>query len=91
MKLLEKIKSLKECEKLLVEYRGKRYKFFCFDVCETYGKSFSIEKEKNSRKSMNVDIMNENYISLYDFNMFEQETTYKMNTSKIKIVEDESI
>jgi hypothetical protein len=87
MSISKKIKELKkEGDKFIFTYNGKDYEFYLHSVSENYGPSFSIH-EANSfmGRSMNVDKVTKQYITLYDYNLFSIRSTYKIPINKIEM------
>ena len=80
----DKVKSLEKNGKFKFTYKSKEYTFSCFDKSERFGNSFSVSNGIFS--SMNVDKITKQYITLYDFTMMSQRTTYKMAIDKIELV-----
>lgn len=80
----DKVKSLKKDGKFKFIYKSKEYTFSCFDKSERFGNSFSVSNGIFS--SMNVDKITKQYVTLYDFNMMSQRTTYKMAIDEIELV-----
>ena len=79
----DKVKSLKKDSKFKFTYKSKEYTFSCFGENERWGNSFSVSNGVFS--SMNVDKITKQYITLYDYNMMSQRSTYKMDLSKVKL------
>lgn len=80
----DKVKSLKKDSKFKFTYKSKEYTFSCFGENERWGNSFSVSNGVFS--SMNVDKITKQYITLYDFTMMSQRTTYKMAIDEIELV-----
>ena len=83
--LSKKIKSLNDGESFTFIYKDKEYEFCCY--------SYSNEKKHYSVRDassflgagMNVEKITKKYISLYDYNLFNVRSTYKIPVSEIRI------
>lgn len=80
----DKVKSLKKNDEFKFTYKSKEYTFSCFDKSERFGNSFSVSSRILS--SMNVDKITKQYVTLYDYNMMSQRSTYKMAIDEIELV-----
>ena len=80
----DKVKSLEKNGKFKFTYKSKEYTFSCFDKSERFGNSFSVSNGIFS--SMNVDKITKQYVTLYDFTMMSQRSTYKMAIDEIELV-----
>jgi hypothetical protein len=84
--LSKKIKSLNEGESFIFTYDGKDYEFNCYSVLERFGKSYSVRNAKYLLgQSMNVDKITNKYITLYDYNLFNVRSTYKIPINEIEV------
>jgi hypothetical protein len=80
MSVSKKIKELKkEGDKFIFTYNGKDYEFYLHSTSENYGNSFL-------GRSMNVEKVTKQYITLYDYNLFSVKSTFKIPVNKIKII-----
>lgn len=87
MSISKRINELKkEGDKFIFSYNEKDYEFYCHSYSEKFGPNFSIH-EANSflGRSMNVDKVTKQYITLYDYNLFSVRSTFKIPISKIKV------
>ena len=84
--LNKKIKNLREGDKFIFTYGDKDYEFYCHSYLENYGPSFSIHESGSFLgRSMNVDKVTKQYITLYDYNLFSVKSTFKIPISKIEL------
>ena len=81
---IDKVNGLSRDDEFKFTYKSKEYKFKCFDKSERFGDSFSVSNGIYS--SMNVDKITKQYVTLYDYNMMSQRTTYKMAIDEIELV-----
>ena len=87
MSISKRINELKkEGDKFIFSYNEKDYEFYCHSYSESFGPNFSVH-EANSflGRSMNVDKVTKQYITLYDYNLFSVRSTFKIPISKIKV------
>lgn len=87
MSISKRINELKkEGDKFIFSYNEKDYEFYCHSYSEKFGPNFSIH-ESNSflGRSMNVEKVTKQYITLYDYNLFSVRSTFKIPISKIKV------
>ena len=83
--LSKKIKSLNDGESFNFIYKDKEYEFCCY--------SYSNEKKHYSVRDassflgagMNVEKITKKYISLYDYNLFNVRSTYKIPVNNITL------
>ena len=81
---IDKVNGLSRDDEFKFTYKSKEYKFKCFDKSERFGDSFAVSNGIYS--SMNVDKITKQYVTLYDYNMMSQRTTYKMAIDEIELV-----
>lgn len=81
---IDKVNGLSQDDEFKFTYKSKEYKFKCFDKSERFGDSFTVSNGIFS--SMNVDKITKQYITLYDYNMMSQRSTYKMAIDEIELV-----
>jgi hypothetical protein len=86
---IDKVNGLSRDDEFKFTYKSKEYKFKCFDKSERFGNSFSVSNGVFS--SMNVDKITKQYVTLYDFNMMSQRTTYKMAIDEMELVVEETV
>ena len=60
-------------------YKGKKYTFKCY-------KENSYSVDKNSFQTMNVDKISSKYVTIYDFDMMSQRTTYKIAIDEMELI-----
>lgn len=72
------VKSLKKDQKMSFAYEGKRFELKAYR-CYKGEMSYSVW---NSMRGMNVSNIGVTSITLYDFNMMGQKTTYRMDILK---------
>ena len=82
---IDKVNGLIPDDEFKFTYKSKEYKFRCFDKSERFGDSFSVSN-RIFHSSMNVDKITKQYVTLYDYNMMSQRTTYKMAIDEIELV-----
>ena len=81
--VLKTIKNLKPEEKINIFYNDKEYELKAYA-----GYKDKVEYSIWSAKlfqGMNVEKITSKYITLYDYNMMSQRTSYKMSVSEIRI------
>lgn len=84
--LSKKIKNLKEGDKFIFTYGDKDYEFYCHSYSENFGPNFSVHESGSFLgRSMNVDKVTKQYITLYDYNLFSVRSTFKVPISKIEV------
>jgi len=81
--LKDKIHQLQESENFNFTYQGIGYILSCYGVGPTGEKYVAVHKTNKWGRSMNIDKITDNYIILYDFNMMDVKSTYKMSIKKI--------
>ena len=81
---IDKVNGLTPDGKFKFTYKSKEYTFGCYSECERFGKSFAVSNGVFS--SMNVDKITKQYVTLYDYDMMSQRTTYKMAIDEIELV-----
>ena len=82
---------LNEGGNFVFEFNGKKYEFRLYS---TYNgkKSFSVNQhDRLLGQSMNVDKVTKQYITVYDYNLFSQRTTFKIPLSKITLVDTKTL
>jgi len=84
---IDKVNALSQDGEFKFTYKFKEYTFKCFDKSERFGNSFSVSNKFFS--SMNVDKITKQYVTLYDYNMVSQRSTYKMAIDEIELVVEE--
>jgi len=84
--LKSSIKWLNEGGKFVFEYNEKKYEFRCY--AEYNGKkSFSVSQhDRFIGQTMNVDKVTSQYITVYDYNLFNQRSTFKIPLPEITLV-----
>ena len=81
--VLKSIKNLKVGENIVITYNDKKYELKAYEGFK--GEiDYSVWPIKGFG-GMNVDKITPKYITLYDYNMMSQRSTYKMALSKIKL------
>ena len=81
--VLKEIKNLKVGENIVITYNDKKYELRAYE-----GFKGEIDYSVWAIKGfggMNVDKITPKYITLYDYNMMSQRSTYKMAINKIKL------
>ena len=81
--VLKSIKNLKVGENIVITYNDKKYELKAYE-----GFKGEIDYSVWAIKGfggMNVGKITPKYITLYDYNMMSQRSTYKMALSKIKL------
>jgi len=77
---------LNEGGKFVFEYNGKKYEFRHY-ASYNGKKSFSVSQhDRFIGQSMNVDKVTKQYITVYDYNLFSQRSTFKIPLSEITLV-----
>lgn len=87
---IDKVNGLSQGDEFKFTYKFKEYKFKCFDKSERFGDSFSVSN-RIFHSSMNVDKITKQYVTLYDYNMMSQRTTYKMAIDEMELVVEETV
>jgi|FLOH01.1.fsa_nt_gi hypothetical protein len=83
-KVIKSIKSLKVKESISILYNDSS---FILKAYSGYKEKINYSIWKMSGiQGMNVDKITNKYITLYDFNMMGQKSSYKMEISKISII-----
>jgi len=86
--LSEKIKSLNDGESFNFNYKDKKYEFCCYSYSDEK-KHYSVRDASSFLGAgMNVEKITKKYISLYDYNLFNVRSTYKIPINEITIVEE---
>ena len=81
--VLKEIKNLKVGESIVITYNDKKYELKAYEGFK--GEiNYSVWVVKGFG-GMNVDKITPKYITLYDYNMMSQRSTYKMAINKIKL------
>lgn len=81
--VLKEIKKLKVGENIVITYNDKKYELKAYEGFK--GEiDYSVWTVKGFG-GMNVDKITSKYITLYDYNMMSQRSTYKMAINKIKL------
>jgi len=84
--LSKKIKSLNDGESFNFIYRDKEYEFYCYSYSDLIKKHYSVRDASSFLGGgMNVEKITKKYISLYDYNLFNVRSTYKIPVNEIKI------
>ena len=85
--LVSKIKGLEKNESIDIVYNGADYKIDCYVVYTSGKKGFSINKvsEYGIIKSMNVQKMTNNFITLFSFDIFGNKNTARIKVADITI------
>jgi hypothetical protein len=81
--VLKEIKNLKVGENIVITYNDKKYELKAYE-----GFKGEIDYSVWTIKGfggMNVEKITSKYITLYDYNMMSQRSTYKMAVNKIKL------
>ena len=86
---IDKVNGLSRDDEFKFTYKSKEYKFKCFDKSERFGDSFTVSNDIFS--SMNVSKITKQYVTLYDYNMMSQRSTYKMAIDEIELVVEETV
>ena len=81
--VLKSIKNLKVGENIVITYNDKKYEFKAYEGYKG-GIDYSVWVLKGFG-GMNVEKITSKYITLYDYNMMSQKSTYKMAINKIKL------
>ena len=83
--LSEKIKNLKDGESFNFNYKDKKYEFCCYSYSDEK-KHYSVRDASSFLgEGMNVEKITKKYISLYDYNLFNVKSTYKIPVNKIEV------
>ncbi len=83
--LSKKIKSLNDGESFNFIYRDKEYEFCCYSYSDEK-KHYSVRDASSFLGAgMNVEKITKKYISLYDYNLFNVRSTYKIPVNEIII------
>ena len=85
--LVSKINGLEKNESIDIVYNGADYKIDCYVVYTSGKKGFSINKvsEYGIIKSMNVQKMTNNFITLFSFDIFGNKNTARIKVADITI------
>lgn len=75
-----------ETDKFRFEYAGKNYTFQCFSTYGNGKKAFSVSGDAYWGRSMNVDKITSQYITLYDYNLMGQKSQFKLPISQITLI-----
>ena len=83
--LSKKIKNLNDGESFNFIYRDKEYEFCCYSYSDEK-KHYSVRDASSFLGAgMNVEKITKKYISLYDYNLFNIRSTYKIPVNEITI------
>ncbi len=83
--VLKTIKNLKPEEKINIFYNDKEYEFCCYSYSDEK-KHYSVRDASSFLGAgMNVEKITKKYISLYDYNLFNVRSTYKIPVNEITI------
>ena len=94
-KVLLDIKCLRVGSKLYFTYKDKDYELKCYKWRSQPEKDYGVyPKDSYVSRGMNVERITKKYLSLYDYDMMGNKTTYKMALDEIIVdtivcVEDE--
>lgn len=86
-KLVSKVNGLKEDESIYVMYKGLEYWINCYIIHSDGTKKFAmgITNEYGIHKSMNIEKMTNNFITMYSFDMFGKRITARIKVADITI------
>ena len=83
--VLKTIKKLNDGESFNFIYKDKEYEFCCYSYSDEK-KHYSVRDASSFLGAgMNVEKITKKYISLYDYNLFNVRSTYKIPVNKITI------
>ena len=85
-KVLLEINCLNLGSKMEFKYKGREYIINCWDRKNTLGKKeYSVNRKSPLLTAgMNVEKITAKYITLYNFDMMDNKTTYKMALGEIE-------
>ena len=80
------IRVVKENDKFQFVYGDKTYTFNCYSEYSNGKKSFSVSGDEYWGRSMNVDKITTQYITLYDYNLMGQRSSFKLPIAQMTLV-----
>lgn len=83
--LKNKMNGLSEGEDFLISYKDEILRVQCFHVYNGENSISISNREKYNAQSMNIRKMTDKYITLYDFDMFQNSHEAKILISEIEI------
>ena len=83
--LSKKIKNLNDGESFNFNYKNKKFEFCCYSYSDEK-KHYSVRDASSFLGAgMNVEKITKKYISLYDYNLFNVRSTYKIPVNEIEV------
>lgn len=83
--LKNKMNGLSEGEDFIISYKDEILRVKCFHVYNGENSISISNREKYNAQSMNIRKMTDKYITLYDFDMFQNSHEAKILISEIEI------
>ena len=93
IEVYEAMAALKDSQELKITYNGERYNIHCSEFVRKnneVSRIYSINDTKVFGKSMNIDMekSGKSYLLVFVFDLFKNQTTHKVDFSKVEIVKE---